>query len=50
MLAVGSQPKNDNTKVLVKLFQKLAGCRDGVPAKGFGERSSPIDKKNSLIP
>ena len=26
-------PKDDNRKVLVKLFQKLAGCRDGVPAR-----------------
>ena len=37
-------------QVLLKLFQKLAGCRDGVPAKGFGERSSPINKDNGLIP
>ena len=25
-------------------FEKAAGCRDGVHAKGFGERSSPIYK------
>ncbi|MBQ9461384.1 MAG: hypothetical protein IJU51_05630, partial [Clostridia bacterium] len=34
--------KSDNTKVLVKLFQKLAGSRGRAPCGRFGGRCPPI--------
>ncbi len=50
LLAAKNLSQKGNTKVLVKLFQKLAGSRDGVPCRWFGGQSPLIYKKNSLIP